>query len=296
MPPSLSASAAGGVRVIAAGPGPGVFVGATLGFGSQKAPPPVPELVRARHARSARRRRSRLERGHSGGDLALATHPPTGEIRGRKVTDLITSAEPKQLVRLTVAGKTTIATANHPYYLADERRWVKAAELKFGDRLRRPDGTVAIVERAERFTVIAQRVHNFTVEGDHTYYAGATAVLVHNAPRCGSIGAQRENRVAAITGGKVQGTPGSPGMAVVQPGVGRTDVDVVGPRGEFIAVGGPAKASNLSDLGRRMSILRYAASERGVEARAYFEKGTPNEALKIAQRHLGPGNVRTFDP
>lgn len=230
------------------------------------------------------------------GDMVLATDPRTGETRARKVTDLITSAGPKRLVKLTVAGKTTIATANHPYYLADERRWVKAAELKFGDRLRRPDGTVAIVERAERFTVIAQRVHNFTVEGDHTYYAGATAVLVHNAPRCGSIGAQRENRVAAITGGKVQGTPGSPGMAVVQPGVGRTDVDVVGPRGEFIAVGGPAKASNLSDLGRRMSILRYAASERGVEARAYFEKGTPNEALKIAQRHLGPGNVRTFDP
>ena len=121
------------------------------------------------------------------GDLVLATDPRTGESGPHRVTRLITSAGTKRLVKLTVAGRATISTANHPYYLVDEHRWAKASELRPGDRLRRSDGTVAIVERAQRFTVVAQRVHNMTVEGDHTYYAGATPVLVHNAGACNVV-------------------------------------------------------------------------------------------------------------
>src|SRR5262249_17913570 len=71
-----------------------------------------------------------------------------------------------------------------------------------------------------------------------------------------ATGARREIRVAEITGGEVQGAPGEPGMIVTEPGVGSTDVDVIGGDGEYIAVGGPAKAADLARLGSRLRILK----------------------------------------
>lgn len=102
------------------------------------------------------------------------------------------------------------------------------------------------------------------------------------------LGAAREEHVAEVTGGSVSR------HEIVQEGVGRTDVDVVGPNGEYIAVGGPAKAKSPSDLGQKLSILRRIAEARNVRAVAFFEKGTPEAALRVARRQLGEGNVYTF--
>jgi hypothetical protein len=110
-----------------------------------------------------------------------------------------------------------------------------------------------------------------------------------------AVGAAREERVADITGGKVQGVPGEQGLKVSEPNVGSTDVDVVGPNGEYIVVGGPAKAADLSRLGSRLRILKYAADQRGVRAQAYFEEGTPNTVLDLARQKLGNDNVIVFN-
>jgi hypothetical protein len=110
-----------------------------------------------------------------------------------------------------------------------------------------------------------------------------------------AIGAAREKKVAELTGGKVQGEPGQPGLKIVEPGVGPSDVDVIGKDGEYIAVGGPAKAGSLSDLGRKLRILKYAADNQGVPAQAYFERGTPETAINVAKRALGDNNVFIFD-
>jgi len=76
--------------------------------------------------------------------------------------------------------------------------------------------------------------------------------------------------------------------------VGSTDVDVIGGDGSYIAVGGPAKARNLAKLGQKCQILKYAAELKGVPARAYFEEGTPDGALKVARKILGDDNVHVF--
>jgi filamentous hemagglutinin len=77
-------------------------------------------------------------------------------------------------------------------------------------------------------------------------------------------------------------------------GLGSTDIDVLGPNGEFIGVGGPAKAINLSKLGRQLQILKRAAEENNTCAKAYFEEGTPVEVINLAKKWLGEDNVVVF--
>lgn len=60
----------------------------------------------------------------------------------------------------------------------------------------------------------------------------------------------KEGKVAALVGGKVAR------QQVIVEGLGRTDIDVIGKAGEYIAVGGPAKAA--SDVGRQLQILNGA--------------------------------------
>jgi hypothetical protein len=83
---------------------------------------------------------------------------------------------------------------------------------------------------------------------------------------------------------------------------GASRVDVIGPNGEFIAVGGPAKfykdgkydneteGKTIKDLEK----LRWAADSQGVKAQAYFTEDTPARGLAEARRVLGDENVKTF--
>lgn len=109
------------------------------------------------------------------------------------------------------------------------------------------------------------------------------------------VGAARELKVAELTDGYVpSGAPGTPGRLIVRPGVGKTDVDVIGGDGSYIQVGGPAKALNAAKFGQKLSILKWQAAQDGVGAQVYLEEGTPDNLLAIARRILGPDNVHTF--
>jgi hypothetical protein len=109
------------------------------------------------------------------------------------------------------------------------------------------------------------------------------------------IGAEREIKVRELTDGTIpSGQPGKPGLEVVRPNVGKTDVDVIGSDGSYIAVGGPAKAKNLARLGDKLGVLKWGAEQAGVSAKAYFEQGTPESALQLARRILGADNVVVF--
>ena len=114
-------------------------------------------------------------------------------------------------------------------------------------------------------------------------------------------GADRESRVAELAGGTVVGEYGGRGLEISGPS-GNSDVDVIGPNGEFIAVGGAGKAGNLDETTEkldktetRLNVLKEAAAEQGVGAEAWFAAGTPIEVLQLAQRVLGPQNVYVFD-
>ena len=101
-------------------------------------------------------------------------------------------------------------------------------------------------------------------------------------------GQDREGKVANLVNGVVSGEK------VAVPGLGSTDLDVVAPNGNLIAVGGPAKANNLGKLGQELRIYQTIAEQRGVVAQAYFAEGTPQSAINLATKILGEGNVKIF--
>ncbi|MEW2506006.1 polymorphic toxin-type HINT domain-containing protein [Amycolatopsis sp. NPDC047767] len=117
------------------------------------------------------------------GDRVLAADVETGRSMSREVVATIAGQGWKHLVEITVAGESPIiATDGHPFWEPDRRRWVQAADLNAGDRLRNDDGTTVEVTNSRHWDAPA-RVRNLTVETDHTYYlvAGDRPVLVHNA-------------------------------------------------------------------------------------------------------------------
>ena len=65
-------------------------------------------------------------------------------------------------------------TEEHPFFV-EGRGFVNASELAPGDRLSSGASIASIASTIER-----SRVHNFEVEGFHTYFVGRASVLVHN--------------------------------------------------------------------------------------------------------------------
>ncbi|WP_283138392.1 polymorphic toxin-type HINT domain-containing protein [Rhizohabitans arisaemae] len=123
------------------------------------------------------------------GDKVIATDPRTGKTAAKPVTILIGSQGEKQLVTLTVGtftgpGTATVtATAEHPFWAADHRRWLDAEDLLPGMTLRSPDGRTVTLTRVTTTQVPEQQVHNLTVADTHTYHValGDSDILVHNS-------------------------------------------------------------------------------------------------------------------
>ncbi|MGW4465963.1 polymorphic toxin-type HINT domain-containing protein [Micromonospora sp. NPDC004704] len=119
------------------------------------------------------------------GERVLASDPTTGVSGARTVTDLIIGDGDKNLVEVTVDDAGTrasvTATEGHPFWVAGERRWVKAGDLVAGQRIGTADGASATVSATRKWTE-RERVFNLTVDGLHTYYvvAGGRDLLVHN--------------------------------------------------------------------------------------------------------------------
>ncbi|MFJ8361032.1 polymorphic toxin-type HINT domain-containing protein [Streptomyces sp. NPDC093984] len=124
----------------------------------------------------------------AGGEV-LATDPTTGKTSKEKVTDTIEGRGAKKLVKVTIdtdgdkglSTDTITATAGHPFWVPDLKKWLKAGDLKPGEWLRTGSGTGVKIEAVSAWTQQAA-VYNLTVDTAHTYYvvAGTTQVLVHN--------------------------------------------------------------------------------------------------------------------
>jgi hypothetical protein len=118
-------------------------------------------------------------------------------------------------------------------------------------------------------------------------------------------GFQNELQVANLTGGRLARDPSqiSNSGAVKDASVsftrsngqnGSVAVDVFGPNGELILVGGPSKQQNMSKTIQRLTDLKLGADAKGVGAAAYFTNDTPQQVIQQAQRVLGAGNVHVF--
>jgi hypothetical protein len=109
-----------------------------------------------------------------------------------------------------------------------------------------------------------------------------------------AVGLSREQHVAQITGGEVARGPGGQDIKITMPNVGASGIDVIGPNGEYIFVGGAAKAKDPSKFGRALQISKYAADQAGVPAIYYLDERTPIEVIAQAKRAFGDDNVIIF--
>jgi len=114
------------------------------------------------------------------------------------------------------------------------------------------------------------------------------SAVVRTPAEIQALGALREQQVARHVGGVVAhdyklSIPSIKGGAV--------KVDVLGPRGEFIGVGGPAKGRHLDKTISYLTQLRRYAEYYNTQAQAYFVRGTERKVLDAARRVLGDSNV-----
>ncbi|GAA3788834.1 RICIN domain-containing protein [Streptomyces coacervatus] len=116
------------------------------------------------------------------GDRVEAMDPATGRLRAQQVTDTF-KHDTQRLVDITVAdGGKLASTTGHRFYVVD-RGWTLVSDLRVGDRLRTPDGSVhAVTALLDRSGLTPRTVYDLTVDDLHTFFvlAGATPVLVHN--------------------------------------------------------------------------------------------------------------------
>ncbi len=115
------------------------------------------------------------------GDLVLATDVDGGGGTTVKPVARTYVRASDTLVHLTIGGRVTSVTPEHLFHVPGAG-WVKAAGLTPATRLLGPGGEPVMVDdvRIELFDTPVT-VFNFEVEEYHTYYAGHTPVLVHNA-------------------------------------------------------------------------------------------------------------------
>ncbi|WP_353944771.1 polymorphic toxin-type HINT domain-containing protein [Streptomyces sp. HUAS MG91] len=115
-------------------------------------------------------------------DLVRATDPDTGLTVSEPVTRTF-GHDTDHLVDITVAGGNRISsTTGHRFYVAG-RGWTRVSELRVGDSLRSPDGTLRpVTDLRDRSGLTPRKVYDMTVDGLHSFYVavGQASVLVHN--------------------------------------------------------------------------------------------------------------------
>ncbi|MFJ8634510.1 RICIN domain-containing protein [Streptomyces sp. NPDC093568] len=115
-------------------------------------------------------------------DMVLAADPETGLLRPEQVTRTFRH-DTSHLVDITVAGGGRLSsTTGHRFFVTD-RGWTLVSDLRTGDRLVTPDGTVRSVTALQNRSGLTPRsVYDLTVSDLHTFYvlAGKTPVLAHN--------------------------------------------------------------------------------------------------------------------
>ncbi len=73
-------------------------------------------------------------------------------------------------------------TPNHPFYSTDRNAFVRADELREGERLKSFAGNPRVVRIVE--LTDSEPVYNLEVQCDHVFHIAASGVLVHNSTPC----------------------------------------------------------------------------------------------------------------
>jgi guanyl-specific ribonuclease Sa len=113
----------------------------------------------------------------------IAACPPIESGYGRVVLGTFTHISHDVLdLRLVGQAEPIGVTFGHPIWSLDRADWVKAGELRPGERVATQTGRAVVASLTPRPGAI--RTYNLAVEGDHRYLVSAAGVVVHNANDC----------------------------------------------------------------------------------------------------------------
>ena len=117
------------------------------------------------------------------GDQVLATDPETGVTAAKTVVTPIAHGGPHTMVSVSLSdGSSITATDEHPFWAETRGAFVYAQDLHTGDKVLTSTGKRLLVKAITVFVAVLV-AFNLQIDQIHTYYAGVTPVLVHNA--CG---------------------------------------------------------------------------------------------------------------
>ncbi len=103
---------------------------------------------------------------------------------GRRLVTAVFRHCSRDIYDVQIAGEPTLigTTGNHPFWSEDRQTFVRADELRRGERLRRAnDSLTTVTSLAQRHLAEPVTVYNLEVDGHHVYYVGDGGVLVHNS-------------------------------------------------------------------------------------------------------------------
>ncbi|RHX77558.1 hypothetical protein DLM77_20855 [Leptospira yasudae] len=134
------------------------------------------------------------------GDQVLSWDEESGEQSYKTVTELFVH-EINHLYDVEVNGIEVFHTTwNHPFWVVNERSWVKVKDLKVGDIVQLKDGSQVPITGITPYSLSMTSVYNLEVEENHTYYVGQEGVLVHNYG--GTDKTEAHAQIEAILNGK----------------------------------------------------------------------------------------------
>jgi hypothetical protein len=134
------------------------------------------------------------------GDTVRANDPQTGETAAKRVAKVIVHGGRHTMVDVQLAdGSRLTATDRHPFWDASTARFTYATDLKVGEQVSTAAGRAVRIAGLRVYDADVT-AYNLTVEGIHTYYAGTTAVLVHNS--CGDEAAEAARSLVERTAQK----------------------------------------------------------------------------------------------
>ncbi|MGW1720159.1 Hint domain-containing protein, partial [Streptomyces sp. NPDC002156] len=233
------------------------------------------------------------------GDLVMATDPASGLLRARQVTDTF-KHDTQRLVDITVAdGGRLASTAGHKFYVVDHG-WTLVSDLRVGDRLRTPDGSVrAVTALRDRSGLAPRTVYDLTVADLHTFFvlAGAAPVLVHNCKV--ALGWQRggkldewaqlpENKFATFSNVSPNDFARIAEMAIADPSV-TLHINMTGLAGEGTFVDAARRGLMAGEDGRATDY------EMSMIARALANGQRPWSSIKFYSPS-GPDGAMRLDP
>ena len=114
------------------------------------------------------------------GDMVYSINIDNNQKELKKVTELY-RGESKDIYELTIGEEVIKTTPKHQFYVVD-KGWIRAYELKEGDRIVAKDNSNLIINKIEyKYYEEPLSVYNLTVEGYHNYLITQYELLVHNA-------------------------------------------------------------------------------------------------------------------